>query len=276
MTVIHGDCFRVLPTLFAKVDHVIIDPAYSAHVHKQNRRGLTAHAGVFSERRDLGFGSLQRWERRAMAKYAAWFATRWVLVFSDTESDCLWRGALQGAGLEYVRTCFWEKVGGAPQFTGDRPAVALEAITVCHQHGAKAWNGGGGQGLYKHPIVVSRGGPNDKREHTTQKPRSLMGELICDFTDPGDTVIDFTAGVGTTGVAAKLNSRYAILIEQKEEYCAIAVERLRATEPRRLFANMRAKPQGRYPLLSDEAGLHPARLTPLEMGEAIGSAKEDL
>lgn len=235
VTLYHGDCFVVLPMLFAKVDHVIFDPAYSAHVHKQNTRGLTAHAGVFSERRALGFDSLKRWERRAMARYAQWFAKRWVLVFSDTESDYLWRGALQGAGLEYVRTCFWEKVGGAPQMTGDRPAVALEAITACHQPGQKRWNGGGSQGLYKWPIVVSRGGPNDERVHTTQKPKLLMVDLVKDFTDEGDTILDFTAGSGTTGVAAKLNGRKAILIEKSEESCAKAAKRLRDAEPGRLF-----------------------------------------
>jgi DNA modification methylase len=256
VTLYHGDCLDILPQIEA-ADHVIIDPAYSAHVHNQNRRGLTAHAGVFSERRDLGFDSLKRYERRAFARYAARLARRWVLVFSDTESDYLWRGALQGAGAEYVRTCFWEKVGGAPQFTGDRPAVAYEAVTavtLCHAPSRKHWNGGGRQGVYKHPIVVARGGRNEARVHSTQKPLSLMCELIGDFTDEGDTVLDFTAGSGTTGVAAKLNGRKAILIEKSEAYCEVAATRLRKAEPGRLFDNLpRAKAQ-RLPMeVSDGA-----------------------
>lgn len=236
VTLYCGDCLDVLPTL-GPVDHVITDPAYSAHVHRSNRRGLTAHGGVFSERRDLGFDSLQRWQRRAVSLYAARLTQRWTLVFSDSESDYLWRGSLQGAGLEYVRTCFWEKVGGAPQFTGDRPAVACEAITLCHPRSRKRWNGGGKQAIYKHPIVVSRGGPNDERVHTTQKPLSLMCEIVGDFTDEGETILDPFAGSGTTGVAAKLNGRKAILIEKKEAYCEIAAKRLAQTEPGRLFDN---------------------------------------
>ena len=85
-------------------------------------------------------------------------------------------------------------------------------------------------------IVVSRGGPNEERVHTTQKPLSLMrGELLGDFTDEGDTILDITAGSGTTLVAAKLNGRKAIGIEISEQYCEVAAKRLREAEPGRLF-----------------------------------------
>lgn len=243
VTLYHADYRRVVP-LLDPVDVIVFDPPYSAHVHASNRRGLTAHAGVFSERRDLGFDSLSKGEMKRMAKVCGTLARRWVLVFSDSESDYLWRRELERSGLEYVRTCFWEKVGGAPQFTGDRPAVACEAITLCHPPGRKRWNGGGKQGIYKHPIVVSRGGPNEPRVHTTQKPTSLMCELIGDFTDEGETVLDLTAGSGTTGVAAKLNGRKAILCERTERSCEVAAKRLQQTEPGRLFDKIaKAKPQ---------------------------------
>lgn len=217
----HADCLDVLPEI-GPVDHLITDPPYSEHVHASNRRGLTAHSGEFSEHRELGFTSLDDATREAIGEYCA-CVRRWVLVFSDTESCHLWRDAIHA---DYIRTAFWHKVGGAPQFTGDRPAVACEAITICHPAGRKRWHGGGKQGLYSVPIVVSRGGPNEVRVHTTQKPLELMAQLVADFTDPGDLILDPFAGSGTTLVAAKRLGRRAIGIEREEQYCEIAAQRL--------------------------------------------------
>ena len=44
---------------------------------------------------------------------------------------------------------------------------------------------------------------NTKRVHPTQKPVDLLEYLIKTYTNEGDTVLDFTMGSGTTGVACK-------------------------------------------------------------------------
>lgn len=62
--------------------------------------------------------------------------------------------------------------------------------------------------------------------HPTQKPVALMEYLIKTYTNEGETVLDFTMGSGTTGVAAQNLNRNFIGIELDEEYFRIAKDRI--------------------------------------------------
>lgn len=62
--------------------------------------------------------------------------------------------------------------------------------------------------------------------HPTQKPVPLLEYLIKTYTLEGDTVLDFTMGSGSTGVACKNLNRKFIGIEKDEKYFKIACERL--------------------------------------------------
>lgn len=72
--------------------------------------------------------------------------------------------------------------------------------------------------------------PNDKsqgvKQHPTQKPVELMEYLIKTYSNEGETVLDFTMGSGTTGVAAVNLNRGFIGIELDKEYFRIAQERI--------------------------------------------------
>ena len=62
--------------------------------------------------------------------------------------------------------------------------------------------------------------------HPTEKPVSLLEDLILTHTNENDTVLDFTIGSGTTGVAAKNLNRKFIGIELDKKYFEIAKERI--------------------------------------------------
>jgi len=62
--------------------------------------------------------------------------------------------------------------------------------------------------------------------HPTQKPVALMEYLIRTYTNEGDTVLDFTMGSGTTGVACVNTDRKFIGIELDADYFAIAEKRI--------------------------------------------------
>lgn len=228
-----GDCREILPTL-AAVDVVMTDPPYSEHVHGKSRRGgadsLTEDgwAASYSRPKDLGFAALDSDTRMICAREFARLAGRWVLVFSDLESSHLWRAAGTTAGLEYCRTGLWHKLNATPQFTGDRPAVAAEAITIMHPAGRKRWNGGGRHAFWSVPIVINRSW-DEPRLHTTQKPEELMNALMRDFTEPDELVLDAFMGSGTTGAAAVRNGRKFIGVECDSNYFDIACRRIEQT-----------------------------------------------
>lgn len=62
--------------------------------------------------------------------------------------------------------------------------------------------------------------------HPTQKPVALLEDLIKTYSNEGDTVLDFTMGSGSTGVAAINTNRKFIGIELDPDYFKIAEERI--------------------------------------------------
>lgn len=62
--------------------------------------------------------------------------------------------------------------------------------------------------------------------HPTQKPVALLEYLIKTYTDESETVLDFTMGVGSTGVAAVNTNRNFIGIELGSNYFKIAEDRI--------------------------------------------------
>jgi len=70
--------------------------------------------------------------------------------------------------------------------------------------------------------VVERG-----TVHPTQKPVALMEYLIKTYTNEGETVLDFTAGSFTTGVACVNLNRKFIGIELDNDYFDIGVNRIK-------------------------------------------------
>ena len=90
--------------------------------------------------------------------------------------------------------------------------------------------GGSGKENYQewtnYPRRVLEFSSQGKTQHPTQKPVALMEYLIKTYTNEGETVLDFTMGSGTTGVAAKNLNRNFIGIELDEGYFKIAEERI--------------------------------------------------
>ena len=78
----------------------------------------------------------------------------------------------------------------------------------------------------RYPRNILRFNRDKHKVHPTQKPVALMEYLIKTYTTEGETVLDFTMGSGTTGIACKKLGREFIGIELSPEYMAIAKKRI--------------------------------------------------
>ena len=271
----HGD-FREAAPQFSKRGSYIGDPPYGRDVHRDNNRSVGNDGS--NRITSLNFDHLDPPTRRALAREIARLTDRWALVFSDSETAHFWRLSLLSARHEFDETkhreeerrllrllhddydvdlnevaagvmdynvrCEWVKLGCTPSMNANGPAEGTEPITVCHRkltaeqrkawQKHRRWNAGGKRGVYTHPIERAE----RNAAVTTPKPVALISELLSDFTDPGETVYDLTAGSCTLGVAVllanqarpDLEPRRAVLVEVREAACAWSAERLSAAE----------------------------------------------
>jgi len=92
----------------------------------------------------------------------------------------------------------------------------------------KVYLGGENHGTrYPKSILhASRNFSAQQTVHPTQKPTNVLNWLIMTYSQPGDTVMDFTMGSGGCGVSAKLTGRNFVGIEMTKEYFDIASARI--------------------------------------------------
>jgi site-specific DNA-methyltransferase (adenine-specific) len=242
-----GDCRNILPLLPA-VDSVITDPPYGIEAHTKQRRvrwGGQGRGSRYEASRQvcmeplsfeplsfeplsfeplsfepLSFEPLSSELRYCVGSHIARLTKRWSLIFCQCEAAQLWKTSLEP--MVYKRTAVWIKPDAMPQYSGDRPGMGYESIVCCHANGRSKWNGGGRVGVFTHN-KNSKG----KHVHETQKPVTLMCELVALFTDSGESIFDPFMGSGSTGVAAVQLGRKFTGIEISPKYFKVAVERIR-------------------------------------------------
>ena len=80
--------------------------------------------------------------------------------------------------------------------------------------------------VWWHTIVSPTG--KEKTGYATQKPLGVLERIVRVHSNPGETVLDFFAGSGTTGEAAAKNGRRFVLIDESPEAIKVMKRRLAA------------------------------------------------
>lgn len=118
-----------------------------------------------------------------------------------------------------------------PQMThGHERKVALrvdraEKLSDCYgnQKGETSYDS---TSRYPRSVIKTSTDKQKSKLHPTQKPVALMEYIIKTYTNEGETVLDFTAGSFTTGVAAVNLGRKFIGVEMDQGYFEIGVNRV--------------------------------------------------
>jgi len=120
-----------------------------------------------------------------------------------------------------------------PQFTIGTPAHSKGHISNRSQHTNHNYNSFNESPTIisnlKYPTSILDFDRPHPPIHPTQKPVELIEYLINTYSNPNDHILDFTAGSGTTAIAALNTNRKATLIEQDTSYCKITVDRINQT-----------------------------------------------
>lgn len=189
ITIYHGDCREVLPTLGA-FDLLLTDPPYGL--------GDRWTGGTWGS--DPMYADAKKWDQPIDPSTISY-------AISACSNAIVWGGNYfslppSRGFLLWIKEPSMETMADA------------EYAWTTIDHVAKGYR--------------SHRNPDGKRSHPTQKPLFLMRWCIRHAVSRTEveTVVDPFAGSGTTGLAAKLEGKHATLIELNERYCEIAANRL--------------------------------------------------
>ena len=236
---IHGDCMEVMADIpDGSVDMVLTDPPYGTTVCKWDHvipfepMWKQLHRIIKKDGAIVLFGSepftstlvcsnlnkfkykliwrKNRIQHFAQAPYRFLTETEDILVFSSggTAKNAKIRMKYNPQGLVKVN-----KVVKGKGHSDHRPSSKVQDDYI------QEWT--------NYPKnILEFNSVHGRLSHPTQKPVDLLEYLIKTYTHEGDTVLDFTMGSGSTGVACKNTGRKFIGIEMDEHYFEIAQGRL--------------------------------------------------
>ena len=217
-----GDCLEVMP-LLGEFDHVVSDPPYEQSLHdSKNRLRGPARVDAGPSLKGLSFAGIDE-IRGNVVQLSHAASNGWCIFFCTVEGVARWADVISLSDMKYKRACVWIKPDCTPQLNGQGPAQGVECF-VCSWSGPSfaRWNAGGKRGVYKHIV-----NPSDRQGgHPTEKPWRLFVEILIDFTNPNQSVLDPFMGGGTTLVACEKLGRNGTGIELDPDYFDIACQRV--------------------------------------------------
>lgn len=205
-----GDCREILPTILG-IDLVITDPPYSGNTHEMAKTNKGSGQG----RKLITFASLTDEEFLDVVNASLAASDGWLVMTCDYRHAALLYGSPR-----FVRLGVWVKPNPMPQISADRPGQGFETVAIMHSgRRPKAWNRGGGSGVWTYPVT-------NGAEVPTQKPLPLLSSLVADFSSVGEIIADPFMGSGTTGVAAVKAGRGFVGIEANAQHYDVARKRI--------------------------------------------------
>ena len=233
----NGDCLEVMDKLIAegiKVDMVLADIPYeiSRKTNFKTIKDFTKNKGE-TEYSCMDFGEWDKGfnleesiksslfllnDKRSMIIFSAWQQLQ--------EINNIYVNNISKAKKREPRIGVWEKTNPSV-FNMQRMAIQPYEFFI--------WLGKGSNLIFNNQNIIDEKVKPERHYfktatqrglHPTLKPVEIMEHLIKTYTNENDTVLDFTMGSGSTGVACKNTNRNFIGIEFDKGYFDIAKERI--------------------------------------------------
>jgi len=231
---LHNDnCFNILPTLKDKsVDLVLVDLPYGQTKCKWDvcidlEKMWEQLKRIGKENTAYIFFTTTKFGNDLINSNKKWF--RYDLVWEKSNSVGFLdanKKPLRNHEMIYI---FYKKLPtyNPQMLPRDKPQTIVYNATINGVYG-KVNQNYKKEYTHKHPVSIQKfNNSNHKSKHPTQKPVESCEWLIKSYSNEGDTVLDFTMGSGSTGVACKNTNRKFIGIEMDEEFFKTAEERIK-------------------------------------------------
>lgn len=213
-----GDCLEVLPTLKVEsVQCIITDPPYGISYQSARRTDKDDRKQKL-QNDDKPFIWWLYQAYRVTAQGGA------LLCFCEWRYQDLFRIAIECAGYTIKSQVIWDRgwhgLGDLNSSFAPQHDVIWFAVK-----GSFEFKNGRPKSVKRFQRISA-----ESLVHPTEKPVSLLFDLITDISEPGDTVLDPMMGSGATGVASIKAGRKFIGIEIDEDYFNIATSRMLDTQ----------------------------------------------
>ena len=223
-------CFDLLPRIKSNsVDLILIDPPYEISRPTNFQSGEETGRDTDRFRISMDFGE---WDKNFTGLevvikegYRILRQGGTMICFYDLWKIETLKNLYDSNKFKQVRFIEWMKTNPVPINSKINYLTNAREIAVSAIKGSKpTFNSSYDNGLYSYPICAGK----ERTIHPTQKPLSLITDLVLKHSNEGDMVLDCFMGSGTTGVACKNTNREFIGIELDEKYYKVACERLGA------------------------------------------------
>ena len=230
MTLMNGDCLELIKQIPSNsVDLILIDPPYEISRPTNFQSGEETGRDTDRFRISMDFGE---WDKNFTGLevvikegYRILRQGGTMICFYDLWKIETLKNLYDSNKFKQVRFIEWMKTNPVPINSKINYLTNAREVAVSAIKGSKpTFNSSYDNGLYSYPICAGK----ERTIHPTQKPLSLITDLVLKHSNEGDMVLDCFMGSGTTGVACKNTNREFIGIELDEKYYKVACERLGA------------------------------------------------
>lgn len=228
--IILGDCLQELPKIESNsIDLIITDPPYLISRDSNFKQISDSTSKEMSTKYNISidFGDWDKVELDFNYLFKEWFRILkkggTLIVFFDVWKSNEIKESANIVGFKQPRVCAWTKTNPVPiNSKTNYLSNATEYFFTFVKGGKPTFNSVYDNGFYKFPICHGK----ERLQHPTQKPLSLISQLIEKHSNSGDLVLDNFAGTGTVGEACVKLGRDYILIEKEETYFNMIGDRL--------------------------------------------------